>query len=138
MRKFHLILILTFLLFNSCKKDSTASSIVGNWNWAVQYFDYPPFSATPQSTGTQEILVFKSDNTYSLAQNSVIINAGTYKISSATNSLGIRVSSVLFSNSRVKDSIAYFNIIAHSDSLYFSNGLMGTVGSGARYYVRHK
>lgn len=134
MKKFVMAAICTILIFSSCKKEVNSTTIAGKWIWTIQYSDNPAYNSTPQSTGIQEIISFSTNGTYSLTQNSIVVNSGTYKTSSATSTGGDKVSSVLYSNNRVTDSVAYYVITNTNDSLIFSHDLIGTVGSGSRHY----
>jgi hypothetical protein len=137
MRRFAMAAMCTTLIFSSCKKE-TNTTIVGNWVWIIQYADNPAYNSTPQSTGIQEIISFGTDGTYSLTQNNIVMNSGTYKTSSATSIRGDKISSALYSNNRVTDSVAYYVIQNNNDSLIFSYDLIGTVGSGSRHYGKQK
>ena len=122
--------------FISCDSDTNLSaSVVGKWDWTTQYFDYPPFSKTPETTGLQETLVFKADGTYSVTVNNKTTNSGTYIKKVVKNPEGKKVSAILYSNTRVTDSISYYFIDKNS-KLIFDWGLMGYVGSGGREYIR--
>lgn len=128
------LFIVTLLI--SCKKESvtTSPSIDGQWEWTIQYADNPAFDSTPLSTGINETLSFSANGTYSLVQNGLLVNAGTYKTTTSISSRGESVPTVLYSNSRVRDSAAYFNLMNNGDSLVFSNDFIGTYGSGSRHY----
>lgn len=127
--------LLSLLFLFSCKKNTSNEALIGDWIWTIQYANNPGYNTTPQSTGIQEYIYFGADKTYSLKQNDVIVNSGTYKMATATSSAGKGVSSILYTNSRVVDSAAYY-MITDKDSLIISHDLIGTVGSGVRYYGR--
>ena len=133
-----ILLFITFLsvICFCCKKDSSQNNLVGQWIWTIQYADNPAYNSTPQSTGIQEILIFNTDDSYSLAQNGVIVNTGTYKLSTAKNTSGQSVSSIKYTNLRVTDSVAYYRLANNNDSLFFTYDLIGTYGSGSRHYGR--
>lgn len=132
------LLLMAFLLVTcfSCKKDSSQSNLVGQWDWIIQCAGNPAYNSTPQSTGIQEVLSFNNDGIYSLTQNGVATNSGTYKLSTAKNTSGQDVSSIQYTNARVTDSLAYYELTNNNDSLLFSYDLIGTVGSGSRLYGR--
>jgi hypothetical protein len=136
MQKLTLLVAFVTVLFCSCKKDTTEPTVIDNWTWTIQYANNPAYNSTPQSTGINEILSFNTNGTYSLSQNNSIINSGTYKISSAKNTNGETVASILYTNSRVTDSVAYFELRNNKSTLVVSYDLIGTVGSGARHYNR--
>lgn len=131
--------LITFLLVIcfSCKKESSHNNLAGQWIWTIQYADNPTYNSTPLSTGVQEILFLYSDNSYSLTQNGVIVNAGTYKLSTAKSTSGQNVSGIKYTNLRVTDSVAYYALTNNNDSLFFTYDLIGTYGSGSRHYGRH-
>jgi hypothetical protein len=117
-------------------KSSGQQNITGEWVWTIQYADNPAYSSTPQSTGIHETLSFASNSNYSLIQNGLVVNSGTYKTSTAKNNQGKTISSVLYTNTRIKDSVAYYQLTHNNDSLIFSHDLIGTLGSGSRHYGR--
>jgi hypothetical protein len=127
---------LLLLLDSSCTKSAGQQNVKGEWVWTIQYADNPAYNSSPQSTGIQETLSFSNNGTYSLTQNGVIVNSGTYKTSTAKNTRGETVSSVLYTNTRVEDSVAYYQLTNNNDSLIFSHDLIGTYGSGSRHYRR--
>ena len=134
MKIFIALLVCGILISTSCKKDTVQKTIVGQWTWTIQYANNPANNSTPQSSGNNEIFLFNANGSYSLTQNNIAVNTGTYKISSATSTNGLKVSSALFTNQRVTDSVAYYSL--NNDSLFFSYDLIGTVGSGSRHYGR--
>ena len=136
MRRFLLFITFLSVICFSCKKDSSQNNLVGQWVWTIQYADNPAYNSTPQSTGIQEILIFNNDDSYSVAQNGVIVNTGTYKLSTAKNTNGQNVSSIKYTNIRVTDSVAYYGLSNNNDSLFFTYDLIGTYGSGSRHYGR--
>ncbi len=123
------------ILFISCKKNAADAGITGNWQWTIQYANNPAYNSTPQSTGIQETLSFSSNGKYSVTQNGMITQAGNYK-TTVSNTVAGKVSTVLYSNTRVRDSVAYYTFNNNGNNLVFSNDLSGTIGSGARYYNR--
>lgn len=127
---------LLLVLFNSCKKESTQTHIIGLWNWTIQYAGNPAYNSTPLSTGIKETLSFNGNGNYSLAQNGIVTNSGTYRTSNAISTSGQIVMSVLYNNLKVKDSAAYYLLTNNNDSLIFSHDLIGSVGSGSRHYSR--
>lgn len=139
-------LLLSFListLFFSCKKSETsqADPVTGQWKWIIQQENNPAYFSTPATTGIQETLEFTTSGTYAVTQNSIVVNAGTYKTAVAASIRdGSPVSSVLYSNGRVRDSVAYYVVRTSGDSLslMFSNDLAATVGSSSRFYGRQK
>ncbi|MEO8770375.1 MAG: hypothetical protein ABI402_09835 [Ferruginibacter sp.] len=131
-----LFFIIGILFLFSCKKDHPQASISGQWTWVIQYRTYPPLFETPQSTGIQEKLSFNDDGTYAVTQNNSVVNSGTYTTGTATNPSGETVLSILYSNSRVTDSLDYYELPNGNDSLFFMYDLIGTVGSGSRHYGR--
>jgi hypothetical protein len=137
MRKLILPLFLLSVALFSCKKNDTPQqTIAGQWLWTIQYANNPAYNSTPQSTGINETIAFGTNGTFSLTRNNVIVNTGTYKTSTALSSSGEVIPTVLYTNSRVTDSVAYYKLVNNSDSLIFSHDFIGTVGSGARYYGR--
>jgi len=135
MRSSLLFIFLGWLVI-SCGKESTPPALVGNWKWTIQYAGNPSYNTTPQNTGIQEILSFRDDGSYSLSQNDTVVNFGKYKLSTVKSSGGQNVSRVQYTNTRVTDSTAYYLLANNNDSLFFSNDLIGTVGSGSRHYGR--
>ena len=78
-------LILILIFFVACKKDNSIKpvSIVGTWKWIYTYKDLPlsPTNPlTPLNTGTQELLIFNTDNSWKKLQNNVTVDSGTYSI----------------------------------------------------------
>jgi len=138
MRRFKIPLFVLSVLLISCKKETltAVSAIEGQWQWAIQYANNPAYNATPQSTGINETISFLANGTYSVAQNNVVINSGTYKTSATMSTRGELIPTILYSNNRVIDSAGYYKIENNSDSLIFCHDFIGTVGSGARHYGR--
>lgn len=134
MRTIIFILAVTAVI-SSCKKSITNANLPGNWQWTIQYSNNPNFNSTPASTGIQEALKFTGNDNYTLTQNGIITQSGTYKTVVSNTPAG-KVSTLLYSNSRVSDSLAYFDINNNGNRLVFSNDLSGTVGSGSRHYDR--
>jgi hypothetical protein len=135
MKQLSILFLFGLPLFTSCKKDNTESTIFGQWNWTIQRENNPAYNSTPQSTGVTEVFIFNTNGTYSLTQNNMTLNSGTYKISSATNMMdGSMVTSILFTNQRVTDSVAYYSL--NNDNLFFSLGLIGLIGGSERHYSR--
>ena len=132
------MIIISFLFISSCKKGTGTLNITGQWIWTIQYANNPSYNSTPQSTGIQETLSFGTNGTYNATQNNIIVNEGTYRTALAKSTTGSKVSSVLYSNSRVTDSVAYYLTSNNDDSLVFSYDLIGTVGSGSRHYGKQK
>ncbi len=131
------IFLLLCFIFLSCDNNSELNtSVVGKWDWTIQNLDAPPFSITPQTTGLQETLNFNTDGTYSVTINNKIANSGTYKKIVAKNLEGKNVSGILYSNTRVTDSIDYYTIVENSKKLIFSKGIIGLIGSGSREYIK--
>lgn len=110
--------------------------LTGQWVWTIQYTDNPAYNQTPQNTGIWETLSFDDRGTYSVTENDAVINTGTYRISDTKSMSGKNIPGVFYTNSRVSDSVSYYSLVGNNDTLFFSNDLIGTVGSGARYYVR--
>ena len=136
MQRLLLFLFFFFILNASCNKDSGQPNLAGQWIWTIQYADNPAYDSTPQSTGIRETLSFTTDGNYSLTQNGVVTNSGTYKTSTAKNTSGQNIPDILYTNTRVTDSVAYYSLENKNDSLFFTYDLIGTVGSGSRHYGR--
>ena len=136
MQRLLLFLFFFFILNASCNKDSSQPNLAGQWIWTIQYADNPAYDSTPQSTGIRETLSFTTDGNYSLTQNGVVTNSGTYKTSTAKNTSGQNIPDILYTNTRVTDSVAYYSLENKNDSLFFTHDLIGTVGSGSRHYGR--
>jgi hypothetical protein len=136
MQRLLVFLFFFFILNASCNKDSSQPNLAGQWIWTVQYADNPAYDSTPQSTGIEETLSFTTDGNYSLTQNGVVTNSGTYKTSTAKNTSGQNIPDILYTNTRVTDSVAYYSLENKNDSLFFTYDLIGTVGSGSRHYGR--
>ena len=130
------IFILTLLIFSCKKEKSVQPPIVGQWIWTIDYSNNPLYNSTPQTTGINETLEVTGNGTFSLIQNTTIINSGTYKLSSFENISGDIISTILYSNSRVTDSIGYYKLNNTNDSLFFSFDLAGSLGSVQRHYGR--
>jgi hypothetical protein len=129
---------LILLSFFSCKKTDPAvtATVVGQWSWVIQRENNPAYFSTPLTTGINETMEFNINGNYAVTQNTVIVNSGTYKLTTGTSTSGSPVSGVLFSNARVTDSAAYYVIRNNNDSLMFCHDLIGTVGSSSRFYGR--
>ncbi|MBC7422427.1 MAG: hypothetical protein H7334_03125 [Ferruginibacter sp.] len=139
MKKFQMVFFGLLISLSSCKKEEVANKqILGLWNWTIQYTGNPAYSYTPQSTGIKESILFTTDGTYLIKQNSVVVNSGTYKTITANSTRGEKVMGITYSNNRVTDSAAYYYITNSNDSLIFSPDLIGSVGAGARCYKRQK
>lgn len=136
MRKLLLSLIFLSLLYFSCKKDLSQNNLAGQWIWTIQYTNNPAYDSTPQSTGIQEILSFNNNGNYSITQNGVVANSGTYKTSTTKNTSGQNVATIQYTNTRITDSVAYYMLANNNDSLFFTYDLIGTFGSGSRHYGR--
>lgn len=129
-------LLLCFVFLSCDNNNELNTSIIGKWDWTIQNLDAPPFSITPQTTGVQETLTFNADGTYSVTTNNKITNSGTYKKFTAKNLEGKNVTGISYSNTRVTDSTDYYTIVAKSNTLIFSKGIIGLIGSGSREYIR--
>ncbi|HMU10098.1 MAG TPA: hypothetical protein PKC54_08840 [Ferruginibacter sp.] len=138
MRRLIIPLFTLYILLLSCKNEeiATPSQIEGQWQWTIQYANNPAFNSTPQSTGINETISFLPGGAYSVVQNNVVINSGTYKTSVTISTRGELIPTILYSNNRVTDSVEYYNIVNNADSLVFCHDFIGTVGSGSRYYGR--
>lgn len=139
MRKLYASLLITGILFTACKKEEqpvpTDTAVLGQWNWTAQYRGTPGSTLTPQNTGITETLVLNADNSWSLVQNGSAVNSGTFRTDVVTSSTGERVKSIHYqTRTDNTDSTSYYNM--RHDTLVFSNDFMGTVGGGARFYVR--
>ena len=134
--RYLLLLAFLFTLSFSCKKESTRTNVAGVWIWTISYADNPNYNSTPQSTGINETLTLNSDGKYALTLNGVASNTGTYHLSISKSTSGENVSTILYTNARVTDSIAYYTLQSNNDSLFFSHDLVGTVGSGSKHYGR--
>jgi hypothetical protein len=138
-----LLSLLISLLFFSCKKAETtqADSITGQWQWVIQRENNPAYFSTPATTGIQETIEFNADGSYSVTQNNTVVNSGTYKtiVDKCTRD-NSRVSGVLYSNSRVTDSVAYYEVRVGNDSLHlmFCHDLIGSYGASSRFYGKQK
>lgn len=135
MKQVILLLICVLTIFSSCKKDELQIAIIGQWTWTLETRGNPIYNTTPQNTGINEVFTFNPNGVYNVSQNNVTVNEGTYKLTTATSTRGSQVSSVLFSNQRVKDSVYYYLII-NNDSLIFNYDFIGTVGSISRHYIK--
>jgi hypothetical protein len=136
-----LLSLLVSLLFFSCKKTETtqADSITGQWKWVIQRENNPAYFSTPATTGIQETIAFNADGSYTVTQNSTVVNSGTYKtIVERCSRDNSKVSGVLYSNARVTDSVAYYQVRNNSDSLMFCRDLIGSAGGSSRFYGRQK
>ncbi len=141
MRLLSLLSLASVLFCSSCNKDSAAKdslapSVTGQWAWTIECTDNPAYNSTPQSKGIAELLSFTETGSYSVTQNGIVTNSGTYRTSTAKSTSGESVPSILYTNSRVSDSAAYYTVTEGGDTLVFSNDFIGTVGSAARYYSR--
>jgi len=136
MKPVQLLLFCAVFFCSSCSKSKIAADIAGECTWIIQYTNNPSYTSTPQSSGIAEIMWLNTNSTYSVKQNGNEVNTGTYKVTKKKSSYGGKVPGILFTNSRVTDSAAYFTL--DNDSLFFSNDLIGTIGSGSRHYGRIK
>ncbi|MBN8837054.1 MAG: hypothetical protein J0I09_07335 [Sphingobacteriia bacterium] len=136
MKPISVILIMGLISFVSCKKNTTqTTSVIGEWKWIIQYTNNPSYTLTPISTGINETLSFNSNSSYSIKQNGVIVSLGTFKNGITKRQDGKDIQTIFFTNNRVTDSASYFETYGN-DTLYFSAGLIGISGSGARYYIK--
>lgn len=131
-------IVITGLSLSSCKKEGQPEPdkvLVGKWKWTLQYRGSPSNTLTPQNTGIEEIHILKNDNSWSTVQNGSTVDTGTFRTSYETNTKSDKVKSVYYhSNTSNRDFTKYYTV---SDStLMFSQDLMGTIGSGARVYVK--
>src|ERR1700712_5600476 len=88
MRLLSALFVFSLLLYCSCEKDSNQPSLTGQWLWTLQAADNPAYNSTPQSTGIEEMLIYNDNGNYSLTQNGIVINTGTYKTSTAKSISG--------------------------------------------------
>ncbi len=118
------LFLIIVLLYSCSKKTDSRQSLVGTWNWTVQFYDNPIHFTTPQSTGVQEKLIFDASGGYSVLQNGTIINSGTYTNIDISNKFsdacGNIVSVLFYSNTRTKDSTIFYLIQSNNDSLIIS------------------
>lgn len=130
--------IITFS-FISCTKEqgATDKQLIGQWKWTVQHLGSPVYTTTPQNTGIQETLIFSNDNTWSLLRNNILANSGTFKTASEINSRGEKVNKIHYYRNQGADSVDYYKIY-NDTTLRFSYDFSGSIGAGARYYVKRK
>lgn len=133
----------------SCKKDTSKApdKIVGQWRWILTYYDNALSDSNPKkpaNTGINELIVFKSDNTWYQTKNNIKIDSGTYSTGHGSYLSG--------STNYVYDSVRYFikgftaNIwdayeVRH-DTLVFGPYLAGSFSSysvfngGSKWWVK--
>jgi hypothetical protein len=139
MKRLSCILFLSILIIAGCQKESnpTPMDINGTWNWIATYSDGAPGPMnplTPANSGITQILSF-NNNKYVLTQNSVVVSSGSFSTAIVKNSIGNYINQISYiTPNSPPDSITYYQIF--KDSLYFSYGLNGAVGSGSNYYIK--
>jgi len=143
-----IISCLLIIILNSCKKlsdNNIPKEIIGQWEWLFSYKPLPPSDInplTPENTGINEILVFKTDNTWFKTENDTIVDSGNYSLGH-----GIRYPFVGSSTYYIYDSVVYYNrdgidiydcdyYDVFNDTLLFSHGLTGACGAGTKYYKK--
>ncbi|MBR2647590.1 MAG: hypothetical protein IKD55_02035 [Sediminibacterium sp.] len=132
MKKMSLYIFLSIIC--ACKKDSSQQPIVGEWVWYLNRTNNPYYNTTPQSTGITEILKIQANGEYNVLINNQIENTGTYKLTYEVANNGSIVNKILYTNQRIIDSVEYY--VIQNDTLRFSWGLIGSVGSRSRFYKR--
>lgn len=131
-----LILFVIGAFLTGCKKENDNSKeINGTWNWVKQTNDsWPAVDKTPQSTGINESVTFKDNQTYSIVRNNVHYESGTFTTASFTASSGVTSTKIIFKKGFGMDSIHYFKV--SGTSLTFSMDYSGGAGGGIRFYER--
>lgn len=129
-------IVCLMLVTLSCKKEASTKTIAGTWVWTAQFTNNAAYDSSAESTGIVELLSFTPNGNYSVTKNGALVNAGTYKTAMVKSISGQNISELLFSNTRVTDSSVCYALENNGSTLFFSNDLIGTFGSGARYYDR--
>lgn len=75
--------LIIFLL--ACKKEhiTKPGSVLGTWRWIYTYEDLPLSATnplTPQNSGIEELIIFKTDHTWEKITNNTITDSGTFSI----------------------------------------------------------
>jgi hypothetical protein len=127
----HILFLFSFCIITSCEKNLTKPeiNIVGQWNWVYSNYLYID-PLTPDNTGIKEVVVFKSDFTWSKTQNDIMIDSGRFSIGQGQYKPIIDLPPIIY------DSIAYYKngqvlngkqdyFKIYNDTLMFSDGFAG-------------
>ena len=122
----------------SCSKESQSSTdkkVVGQWTWQSTSVGSPLNTSTPLNTGIQETLALNSNNSWSKIENGSVVNNGSFTTSIETSSRGEKINAIHYRSANGStDSTAYYS--ANDSVLVFSNDFIGSVGAGAKIYVK--
>lgn len=135
----HLIaIILLTTLSTGCSKSKNSSDtrLVGIWEWtSEQPAIYASSISTPQSTGIQEWLLFRSGSKYEIIRNGATVQEGSYTVSASRNYYNMKVREIRFNGrSTGADSSTFYYI--DGNKLSFSNDYGGSLGDRIRNYER--
>lgn len=77
----------------SPKDPTTLGPVAGVWKWSAQYDfgGYENHLSNPANTGITEILTLATDSTWSQAQNSIVLNTGSYHLVNVITPGGPRI-----------------------------------------------
>jgi hypothetical protein len=142
-----LFLTLILVTITSCKKypiSEPTQDITGQWVWLSTWYILPLSDSnpkTPQTTGIQELIVFRSDKTWHTTRNNIPIDSGTFSTGHGTYlpyagaDRYIYDSIVYYKTGIVKEvNHDYYKI--YNDTLQFSSGFAGIKGGGSKFYKR--
>lgn len=131
--------LIAFIFFQSCKKDKISSSnLTGSWTWTWTSTDAAPGPLnplTPQNSGITQSLNF-NENNWVLTKNNLVVSSGTFTTSTEKNiTTGQNISCIhYFKKNNPTDSLKYY--LVSKDTLFFSNDLIGIIGSGSNLYIK--
>lgn len=131
-------ILLLVALVTGCSKsnDSFDTRLAGSWEWtSEQPAIYASSIITPQSTGIQEWLFFRSTGKYEIIRNGITVQEGSYKVSAARTYYNMKVRQIWFNGrSTGSDSSTFYYI--DGNKLSFSNDYGGRLGDRIRNYER--
>ena len=140
-----LMILLCNIISCSCKQtvsNTTPASIAGKWKWVETYFDYAPSDSnplTPAYNGIQEFIYYNTDATWKKIQNNKTVDSGTYSTGHGSylpyaGAYDYIYDSVKYYHSITGANWDYYTIT--NDTLLFSGGFAGIIGSGSKIYIR--
>ena len=136
-------------VINSCEKvqvKDPRQDISGQWLWLSTWFDGNMSDSnpkTPENSGIHEILKFNPNKTYSKIQNNVLVEFGTYSTGHGSywpyvGAYNYIYDSIVYYRNDISEKATkdYYKIF--NDTLIFSYGFAGYVGSFSKFYIKQK
>lgn len=81
-RKLALPLILLALVLSCGSREDELSNeqYLGSWNWVSTTGGIGNINETPANTGIERKMTFTAENRYTITENSIVVNEGTYQL----------------------------------------------------------